>query len=495
METKKNYIDGEWMDALSKKTTEIRNPATQELLALTAEGDASDAELAIAAAKRAFYKDKQGFRRMGSQKRSELLYQLADALKKNSEEFARIETMNNGKPLREALCDVDDAVAYIKYYAGAIHMPSGMSYELGDGFGPMQAFSVKEPVGVCALITPWNYPLLMGVQKIAPALAAGNTVVFKPSSSTPLSTVRLFELMDALSFPKGTVNLVMGPGGVVGTELAKSHDVDMLSFTGSTSVGQRIYRAAAGNLKKIGLELGGKSPNIIFADSDIDGAVEWAMMGAFFNQGEVCSAGARILVEESIEKEFVHKLCKRAEAITLGNGLQNPDMGPLVSETHMKKVLGYIEKAKEEGCHLVCGGYRFVEGECEKGFFVKPTIFTNCKAENTIVKEEIFGPVVSVQSFKTEQEAVEMANDTEYGLAGSVFTKDGARALRVVNEIRAGITWINCCNTAYIETPWGGYKKSGIGRELGIHGLEEYQETKQVTINLSPGELGWYEKR
>ena len=333
----------------------------------------------------------------------------------------------------------------------------------------------------------------MGVWKLAPALAAGNSIVYKPASNCVLSSIKLFEIFEKVGMPKGSVNLVLGPGGSIGNELAENRDVDMITFTGSTEVGQSIMRAAAGNVKKIGLELGGKSPNVIFADADLEGAVEWAMIGIFLNQGEICSAGSRIIIEESMKDAFVKRLAERANAITIGNPLENPDMGPLVSESHMNKVLDYIKKGVDEGATLVCGGERYTEGACAKGYFVRPTIFDNCTDDMTIVKEEIFGPVVTVQTFRTEQEAINMANNTPYGLAGAVFTADGARALRVIKEIRAGITWINCYNPCFNEAPWGGYKMSGIGRELGVHGLEEYQEIKQININLNPGIVGWYE--
>ena len=318
-------------------------------------------------------------------------------------------------------------------------------------------------------------------------------MVFKPASNCVLSSIRLFEIFEEVGMPAGSCNLILGLGGTIGNELAENKDVDMVTFTGSTEVGQSIMRAAASNVKKIGLELGGKSPNVIFADADLEGAVEWAMIGIFLNQGEICSAGSRILVEESIKDQFVKRLAERANAITIGNPLENPDMGPLVSESHMKKVLAYIEKGKSEGATLVCGGERYTEGDCAKGYYVRPTIFDDCTDDMTIVKEEIFGPVVTVQTFKTEEEAIEMANNTPYGLAGAVFTADGSRALRVIKEIRAGITWINCYNPCFNEAPWGGYKMSGIGRELGVHGLEEYQEIKQININLNPGIVGWYE--
>lgn len=494
MELKKNYINGEWVPALSGKTRKVINPANGEVIAETAEGGAEDAKLAITAAKEAFY-GKGEWRRMDSQKRADIILKIAELMEKRRDELAKTDTLDNGKPLREAEGDVDDAIHCFKYYAGMIKAPYGGVYDVNDNFGTMHSYTIHEPVGVCGQITPWNYPLLMAVWKIAPALSAGNSIVFKPSSNTPLSCVILFEIMDEAGLPKGTVNLVMGAGQTVGNEIAASNDVDMVTFTGSTEVGQDIARAAIGNLKKVGLELGGKSPNVIFADADFEGAIEWAMIGIFFNQGEVCSAGSRIIIEESIKDKFVERLARRANAMTLGNGLDNPDMGPLVSEAHMNTVLKYIDIAKAEGATCVCGGYRYIEGECAKGFYVRPTIFDHCTSDMTIVKEEVFGPVVTIQTFQTEEEAIALANDTIYGLAGAVFTTDGARALRVIKEIRAGITWINCYNPTYNEAPWGGYKMSGYGRELGVQGLEEYQEVKQININLNPGIVGWYEER
>ena len=452
MELQKMFIDGEWVEGSTGKSVPTLNPSNGEVLAMVTEGNVEDVDKAIAAAKKSFYVTRE-WRDMDSQTRADILLQIADAIDAEKEDFAKLDCMDHGKPLREAEADVDDAVHCFRYYAGLLKMPQGGVYEVNEGFGKMHSYTVHEPVGVCGLITPWNYPLLMGVWKLAPALAAGNSVVFKPSSNC----------------------------------------VDMVTFTGSTEVGQSIMRAAADNVKKIGLELGGKSPNVIFADADLDGAVEWAMIGIFLNQGEVCSAGSRIIIEESIKDEFVKRLAKKANAITIGDPMENPDMGPLVSESHMNKVLGYIKKGVEEGATLVCGGERYTEGECAKGFYVRPTVFDNCTSDMTIVREEIFGPVVTIQTFKTEQEAIDMANDTEYGLAGAVFTADGSRALRVIREIRAGITWINCYNPAFNEAPWGGYKKSGIGRDLGVQGLEEYQEIKQININLNPGIVGWYE--
>ena len=491
MELQKMFIDGSWVEGSGGKSAPTYNPANGEILAMMTEGTAEDVEKAVAAAKKSFYETRE-WRDMDVQVRSDMILKIADAIEAEKDVFAKLDCLDLGKPLREAEADVDDAIHCFRYYAGAMKMPCGGYYEVNEGFGKMHTYTIHEPVGVCGLITPWNYPLLMGVWKLAPALAAGNSVVFKPSSNCVLSSVHLFEIFEKVGLPKGCANLVLGPGSVVGNTLAESEDVDMITFTGSTEVGQSIMRAAAGNIKKIGLELGGKSPNVIFADADLDGAVEWAMIGIFLNQGEVCAAGSRIIIEKSIKDRFLEKLIKKTKAMTIGDPMKNPDIGPLVTEGHMKKVLDYIDKGVAEGAKLVCGGKRYTEGKCANGYYVLPAIFDGCTSDMTIVKEEIFGPVVTIQTFETEQEAIDLANETEYGLAGAVFTTDGARALRVIKEIRAGITWINCYNPTYNEAPWGGYKRSGIGRELGIHGLEEYQEVKQININLNPGTVGWY---
>jgi betaine-aldehyde dehydrogenase len=490
----KNFIDGKWQGAVLGGTRSIADPGNGEAIATVAESSREDSLLAVAAAKAAFYGSGE-WRRLSGPNRAAKLFAVADAIEARAKELAVLDSRNCGKPLREAEGDVADAAACFRYYAGLIGKPQGGVYEVGDGFGPMHAYTIHEPLGVCALITPWNYPLLMAAGKLAPALAAGNCVVLKPSELTPLSAIELFKIFEAVGLPPGTANLVLGAGPAAGHELAQSHDVDMITFTGSTRTGQIIATAAVGNLKKVGLELGGKSPNIIFADADFEGAVEWAMIGVFFNQGEVCSAGSRILVEESLKDRFVARLAERAEAMTIGHGLDNPDMGAIVSQAQLDKVLGYIQRAKEQGARLVCGGERHVEGACAKGFFVRPTIFDGCTRDMELVQEEVFGPVVALQSFRTEEEAVAMANDTRYGLAGGVFTSDGARALRVMKEIRAGITWINCYNPTFNEAPWGGYKMSGYGRDLGVNGLHEYQQVKQVNINLRPGAVGWYAPR
>ena len=486
-----NHIAGRWQPAASGATREIVDPADRRVIAIVADSDAADARAAIAAARRAFDVD-GAWRRTPASRRGAVLLRVAAGIVDRADELARLDSMNNGKPLREAHADVADAAACFRYYAGLIAAPQGGVYEVDDAFGPMHAFSMHEPVGVCALIAPWNYPLLMASWKLAPSLAAGNCVVFKPSELTPLSAVVLFEILAGAGLPPGTANQVLGTGPDAGAELAAHHDVDMITFTGSTATGQSVARAAIGNLKKVGLELGGKSPNIVFADADLEGAVEWAMLGVFFNQGEVCSAGARILVEASIKERFVARLVERANAMTIGRGLDDADMGAIVSEAQLRKILGFVERAQAQGARIACGGRRHLAGDCAHGFFMEPTVLDDCRPDMEIVREEVFGPVASIQTFASEAEAVVMANDTRYGLAGGVFTTDGARALRVVRALRAGVTWINCYNPTFGEAPWGGCKMSGYGRELGVNGLVEYQQVKQVSINLRPGPVGWY---
>lgn len=491
MEIKKNYINGEWVEGTSGKVINVINPATGEIIAYVSESSVEDTKAAIAAAKESFYVSRQ-WRDMDSQARGDMLLAIADTIEKYKDELARLDTLDNGKPLREAEGDIDDGIHTFRYYAGLIKAPYGGVYDVNGNFGTMHSYTVHEPVGVCAQITPWNYPFLMSVWKLAPALAAGNSIVFKPSPKAPLSTIKLFEIFEEVGLPKGCVNLVQGDAEV-GSEMGSNKDVDMITFTGSTKVGQSLMKAAATNVKKIGLELGGKSPNVIFADADLEGAVEWAMIGIFFNQGEVCSAGSRIIIQSSIKEAFVNRLVERANTMTIGNPLENPDLGPVITEDHMHRVLDYIQSGLDEGATLRCGGERYTEGECKNGYFIKPTVFDDCTSDMKIVREEIFGPVVTIQTFETEEEAIAMANDTDYGLAGAVFTSDVTRAMRVIKEIRAGITWINCYNPTFNEAPWGGYKMSGIGRELGVHGLEEYQEVKQINLNLTPGIVGWYE--
>ncbi|MGV4967461.1 aldehyde dehydrogenase family protein [Priestia aryabhattai] len=480
------YINGEWKKAEKQRSTV--NPATGEVIGYAAEGSAEDMKTAIGAAREAF--DSGIWSETSASERAAILFKIADKLEEAKEELAALETMDNGKPYREAEADVEDAAACFRYYAGLITKPDGQTYSVP---APMQAMVIKEPIGVCGLIVPWNYPLLMSVWKIAPALAAGNTIVFKPSEVTPVTPTKLFEILESVGLPKGVANLVMGAGDTVGNTLIQDKRVDKISFTGGTVTGKHIMRQAAENVTKVSLELGGKSPNIIFADADFETAVDYALFGIFAGSGQICAAGSRILVEESIAERFIERFAERAQKIKVGNGMdQEIEMGPLVSEEHMKKVLKYIEIGKQEGARLVCGGNRITSSGLEKGFFVEPTVFSNVTSNMKIVQDEIFGPVVVIQTFKDEKEAIKLANDTEYGLAGSVFTNDGAKALRVIKKLRAGITWVNTYHFTFNEAPWGGYKQSGIGRGLGTFGLEEFQEVKQININLQVEPIGWF---
>lgn len=482
------YVNGEWRESSNQEKRTIINPANGKGIAYAPEGTIEDAKYAIEVARTAF--DSGIWSATSTAERASYLFKIADEIDKNMEELVYLETMDNGKTYREAEGDIGDAAACFRYYAGLITKPDGQTYHVAD---PMQAMVVREPVGVCGLIVPWNYPLLMSVWKIAPALAAGNTIVFKPSEVTPITATKLFEILEKVGLPKGVANMVMGAGPIVGNEIAASNKVDMISFTGGTKTGKHIMRTAADNMKKISLELGGKSPNIIFADADFETAIDYALFGIYAGSGQVCSAGSRILVEENIYDKFVNSFVERAQQINVGPG-DNPEseMGPLVSQEHMEKVLRYIEIGKDEGANVACGGRRIMEDGKGDGFFIEPTVFVNVKPDMRIVQEEIFGPVVVIQKFKDEQEAIELANGTDYGLAGGVFTVDGAKAMRVIRKLRAGITWINSYHPTYNEAPWGGYKQSGIGRSLGTFGLEEFQEIKQININLEVEPIGWF---
>lgn len=487
-----NYINGQWVPARSGKTRDIINPATKAHLATVADSGVEDVRDAIAAAKASFYGPGE-WRRMAPSARAAKLRQVADEMEAITDELCMLESCNTGMTINNATGNIGMAIGTFRYYAGLILGPDGQVNPMDDA--AYHSITIKEPIGVCGLIAPWNVPLLMGAWKMAPALAAGNSIIFKPASLTPLTALRLFEIFDKVGFPKGVVNLVMGPGGSIGQELAESMDVDMVTMTGSTPVGQGIARAATSNMKRVGLELGGKSPAIVFADANLAAAAQWCMETCFSNQGANCCAGSRVFVEESVHDEFVKILVEKTEKMTVGVGndpANQPNIGSLVSEEQMNTVLNYIESGKAAGAKCVTGGYRITDGELAKGNFIRPTIFDVCTPDMKIVKEEIFGPVMTIQTFKTEEEAIQKANDTMYGLAGGVFTENGAKAIRVAKEIRAGIIWINLFNYAFNEAPWGGYKMSGQGRELGIYGLEEFQETKAITTWMTPGDPGLY---
>lgn len=476
----KMYVNGEWVEAVSGATKKILNPATGEVLAVVTHGDEQDAKKAIDAAYTRFYQLE--WHKSYARERAQYLLKIAEKLESQKDEIAYIETLNNGKTLRESLGDVEDAINQLQYYAGIATKPLGETYAVPD---EIQAMTVKEPVGVVGIIVPWNYPLVMANQKIAAAFAAGCTIIVKPAQNTPLSLIKLFEIIEEVGVPKGVVNLVMGSGSAVGNELVTNPKVDKISFTGGTDTGTHLMKKAADSIKNISLELGGKSPNVVFADADFETAVDYAAYAIFANQGQVCSAGSRLILDEAIYERFVEALVEKTMQIKIGPGWKEGiHMGPLVSEEHLNTVLEYVEIGKQEGATLLYGGKRLTEGEYAKGYFMEPAIFTNTKPSMRIVQEEIFGPVLVIQTFKDEQEAIELANGTEFGLAAAVFTQDGAKAQRVIRQIRAGITWINTYHPTFNEAPWGGYKKSGIGRDLGTYGFEEYLEVKQININL-----------
>ena len=481
-------VGGAFVAAKSGATREIRDPGNGELLAVVPEAGREDVKLAILAAREAF--DRGPWRKTSAQERGKLLLKIGDLIRADAKALAELEVRNMGKPLAEAEYDVADAANCFEFYGGLATKIHGETMSVPAN---SLSFVLREPVGVCGQIIPWNYPLLMAAWKMAPALAAGCTVVLKPSELTPLTALRLARLMSDAGVPAGVVNVVTGPGAGAGEELAESPLVDKVAFTGGTVTGRKIAIAATGNLKRITLELGGKNPNIVFADADFEAAVDGALFAAFANQGEVCSAGSRLLVERKIHKKLVAAMLAKIPRIKIGHGLlPGVKMGPLVSAAHRDKVEAYIAIGKKEGAKLVCGGGRPKGAEFSNGNFVEPTIFDDVKPSMRVAREEIFGPVLSVIPFDTEEEAVRLANDTEYGLAAAVWTTNINKGVRVIKELRAGITWINTYHPTYNEMPWGGYKQSGTGRELGLYGIQAYLETKQVNVNLDEAPLGWY---
>lgn len=482
------WVDGKFVSAKSGQVREIRDPGNGDLVATVPESSRDDVATAILAARRAF--DQGPWRKTTALDRGKFLFKIGDAIRAQAKMLAELEVRNCGKPLAEAEYDVADAANCFEFYGGLATKVHGETMQVPAN---SMSFVVREPVGVCGQIIPWNFPLLMAAWKIAPALAAGCTLVLKPSELTPLTALELAKIINAVELPHGVVNIVTGPGAGAGEELATSMLVDKIAFTGGTVTGRRIATAATGNLKKVSLELGGKNPNIVFADADLESAIDGALFGAFANQGEVCSAGSRLLVQKEIHKPLIDGMLKKISKIKLGHGLTaGVKMGPLVSVAHREKVESYIKIGKEEGASLVCGGKRPEGKEFEKGNYLEPTIFDHVKPTMRIAKEEIFGPVLSVIEFDSEEDAIRLANDTEYGLAAGIWTKSVTRAMRVVKEIRAGITWINHYHPTFNELPWGGYKQSGNGRELGLHGIESYLEMKQININLDETPIGWY---
>ncbi|MBM3274140.1 MAG: aldehyde dehydrogenase family protein [Candidatus Sericytochromatia bacterium] len=486
--TKTQFINGAWQASRMGATREIRDPGNGELVAVVSEATREDARLAIQAARDAF--DQGPWRSLPALDRAKLLFKVAEGIRERADELASLEVRSCGKPLAEAEYDVADAANCFEFYGGLATKIHGETMQVpANGI----SFVVREPIGVCGQIIPWNYPLLMAAWKLGPALAAGNTLVLKPSELTPLTAIELFKILETAGFPPGVVNLITGPGAGAGEELAESPFVDKIAFTGGTVTGRKIVQAATGNLKRATLELGGKNPNIVFENADFEAAVDGALFGAFANQGEVCTAGSRLLVQRSIHRKLVDAMLAKIPRIKLGHGLEaGVKMGPLVSEAHRAKVESYIEIGRNEGARLLCGGRRPADPDLARGWFLEPTIFDDVTPGMRVAREEIFGPVLSVIPFDTEADAIRIANDTEYGLAAGVWTQDITQAHRVVRELRAGITWINTYHPTYNELPWGGYKQSGWGRELGLHGIEAYLEIKQVNVNLDTAPIGWY---
>jgi len=472
-------IDNKWVDSVSGKTFETINPATGEVLAKVAEADAADVDLAVKAAVKAF-RPKAPWRKMSASERGKLLYRLADLIEKNADELATLESIDNGKPRHvAAAADLPLVIGCYRYYAGWADKIQGKTIPIGGNYF---CYTRHEPVGVVGQIIPWNFPLLMQAWKLGPALACGNTVVLKVAEQTPLTALRVGELILEAGFPEGVVNILPGYGPTAGAAIARHMDIDKVAFTGSTEVGHLIMKAAAEtNLKRVTLELGGKSPNIVFADSDLDQAVEGSHFALFFNQGQCCCAGSRVFVEEKIYDEFVERSTERARRRRVGDPLDtNTEQGPQVDDDQFRKVLGYVESGKREGAKLMCGGERVGE----RGYFVAPTVFSDVKDEMKIAQEEIFGPVMSIMKFKDMDELVDRANKTIYGLAAAVWTRDIGKAHYIANNVRAGTVWVNCFDVFDAAAPFGGFKQSGIGRELGEYGLQQYSEIKTVTVKL-----------
>ncbi|WP_199552248.1 aldehyde dehydrogenase family protein [Streptomyces sp. N35] len=491
------HVDGEWRNALDGSTREILDPAEARPFTVVAEGGADDADAAIDAARRAF--DEGPWPTTPVAERAALLRRVADLLVRDREELGLLESRDAGKTVEEGRVDVDCVADAFRYFADLV-IGEGPGRVVDAGSDTVHSTVVHEPVGVCAMITPWNYPLLQASWKIAPALAAGNTFVIKPSEITPLTTVALIRLLEEAGLPAGVANIVTGPGHTVGARFAEHPDVDLISFTGGLISGTKVAQAAAVGVKKVALELGGKNPNVVFADAcstdeAFDTAVDQALNAAFIHSGQVCSAGGRLIIEESVRERFVAELARRAGQIRLGRGTADGvECGPLVSQQQLDKTEGYVASALAEGAVLRSGGKRPAPSEVRpaEGYFYEPTVLDRCHREMRVVREEVFGPVLTVETFTTEDEALALANDTEYGLAGAVWTSDGSKARRMARRMRHGTVWINDFHPYLPQAEWGGFGKSGVGRELGPTGLAEYRETKHIYQNLDPRPVRWF---
>jgi betaine-aldehyde dehydrogenase len=487
MKTYQLYINGKFVEPASSASLEIVDPATGEILARVPDAAREDVDRAVRAARTAF--DSGPWKETTAQDRGRILFRLAGIVRDRADELAVLESKNSGKPIVESEFDMADVATCFEYYGGLATKIHGDVIPVPDN---AMSLALREPMGVAGLIVPWNYPLMMAAWKLAPAICAGCTTVLKPAEQTPLTLLELASSFADAGLPPGVVNVVTGVGETAGAAIVEHADVDKIAFTGSVAVGKIIMRTAADTLKKISLELGGKSPNIFFADADFEAAVDGALFGVFLNQGEVCSAGSRILVQKPIYDKFVEALVEKARTIKVGPPLErDTKMGALVSREQFDRVRQYQEIGKQEA-RLVTGGDRASVAGLERGLFVQPTIFSDVDNSARIAREEIFGPVACVMPFDDEEDALRIANDTYFGLAAAVWTRDIFRALRAVKNLRAGIVWVNHMQPTYVEAPWGGYKQSGFGRELGKWGVEEYLNVKQVYINLSEEPIAWF---
>lgn len=471
-----NFIDGKMVEPVSGQFFDNEDPATGQTYSHVPDSDGKDLDRAVAAAKKAF----PLWRDMTAEARSAVMHRLADLLEKNQEKFARAECIDNGRPLSFCLsANIARSIANLRIYAEAGKSFGGEKF-LSD---KVESYTLRQPFGVIATISPWNLPLMLFTWKIAPALASGNCIIAKPSEVTPMTAYMLSALANEAGFPKGVFNVIHGKGAKIGAAITKHPEIPAISFTGGTVTGTEIYSTAAKQLKKVSLELGGKNPNIVFEDADFDAALEGAKTAAFSNQGQICLCGSRLLVQESIYQKFRDALVKKAAATQIGDPLESGTQhGPMVSKPHMEKVLGYIDLAEKEGGTILTGGKRrIIEGRCRDGYFIEPTVIEGLSAACRTNQEEIFGPVVTIMPFKTEEEAITIANSTPYGLAASIWTKDAVRARRVAAKIDSGIVWVNCWNLRDLNTPFGGVKKSGVGREGGRRAMEFFTEEKTVS--------------
>ncbi|MFA7412629.1 MAG: aldehyde dehydrogenase family protein [Tissierellaceae bacterium] len=476
----KNYINGQWVDSLTGEKMGNYCPGDGELVSKVSKSGKEDVDKAVSSAKEALEKSDWAY---DPRLRSDALFEWARSIKENHEEVSTILSLESGKPISEARMEVSNAINYLKYNAGAIKTLYGRSNSIDRNTLSVMS---REPVGVVGAILPWNYPVTLFMRDAIPALAAGNTLVFKPASQTSASNMVLIKYLHQTSMmPKGVINGITGQGKLIGDSLVNHPDIDMITFTGSSETGKNIMKQCADTMKKVSLELGGKSPNIVFADADIDKAIPYIIKAAFSNAGQLCTLGSRLILDSSIAEEFLDRLVKEVESLKVGHGIEeDTQLGPVISEKQMNKIMDYIEEGKENSW-LLTGGFRLDTGQYSKGYFIAPTLLLNPPVNSKLVQEEIFGPVLAIQTFDTEDKAIELANCTDFGLASGIWTQDISKAMRVSRKIRAGTCWINCYNKLFPEAETGGLKKSGIGRAAGLEGILKYTEIKHICIDYA----------